>query len=336
MEASSFTPLELIGGESIIANHEEKSRSKMNVKDIIPLIKNTFTEWSEDKASRLAAALAYYTIFSIPPLLIIAIAIAGQVFGQEAAENQIIAQFSNLIGADSAEALQAMIANARKPGESIAAAVFGIIILLFGASGVFGQLQDALNTIWEVAPRPGRGIMGMIKDRFFSFTMVLGISFLLLISLIISAALAAVGEFVSTLLPSLPILAQLLSLLISFSTVMIVFALIFKVVPDVEIAWKDVWIGAVVTAVLFVLGQFAIGLYLGNSDVTSTYGAAGALVVILIWVFYSAQILFLGAEFTQVYANMYGTRLVPTENAVYVTEEAREKEGIPHKETPEE
>lgn len=308
----------------------------MNFKDIIPLIKNTFSEWSEDKASRLAAALAYYTIFSIPPLLIIAIAIAGRVFGQEAAQNQIVAQFSSLIGADSAEALQAMIANARHPGESIVAAVFGIIILLFGASGVFGQLQDALNTIWEVAPRPGRGIMGLLKDRFFSFTMVLGISFLLLISLIASAALAAVGEFVSTLMPSLPILAQLLSLLISLSTVTVVFALIFKVVPDVEIAWRDVWIGAVVTAVLFVLGQFAIGLYLGNSDVTSTYGAAGALVVILVWVFYSAQILFLGAEFTQVYANLHGTRIVPAKNAVPVTEEAREKQGIPRKETPQE
>ncbi len=308
----------------------------MNLKDIIPLIKNTFTEWSEDKASRLAAALAYYTIFSIPPLLIIAIAIAGQVFGQEAAENQIIAQFSSLIGTDSAEALQAMIVNAREPGESIGAAVFGIIILLFGASGVFGQLQDALNTIWEVAPRPGRGIMGMIKDRFFSFTMVLTISFLLLISLIISAALAVVSEFVSTLLPNLPIVAQLLSLLISLTAVTVVFALIFKAVPDVEIAWKDVWIGAVVTAVLFVLGQFAIGLYLGNSDVTSTYGAAGALVVILIWVFYSAQILFLGAEFTQVYANRHGTRIVPARSAVPVTKEARENEGIPRKETPKE
>jgi membrane protein len=268
--------------------------------------------------------------------LIIAIAIAGRVFGPEAAQERIVAQFSSLIGADSAEALQAMIANARHPSESVAAAVFGVIILLFGASGVFGQLQDALNTIWEVAPRPGRGILGVIKDRFFSFTMVLGVSFLLLVSLIISAALAAVGEFVTALLPGLVILAQMLSLLISLSAVTVVFALIFKVVPDVEIDWSDVWMGAAVTAVLFVLGQFAIGLYLGNSDVTSTYGAARALVVILLWVFYSAQILFLGAEFTQVYANMYGSRIIPADNAVPVTEEAREQEGIPRKETQEE
>lgn len=306
----------------------------MNVKSIIPLIKKTFSEWSEDKAARLAAALAYYTIFSIPPLLIIAIAIAGRVLGQEAAQNRIVAQFSSLIGADSAEALQTMIANARDPGESVAAAVFGVIILLFGASGVFGQLQDALNTIWEVAPRPGRGILGMIKDRFFSFTMVLGVTFLLLVSLLMSTALAAVGEFVTALLPSVTILAQLLNLLISLGAVTIVFALIFKVVPDVKIAWSDIWIGAAVTAVLFVLGQFAIGLYLGNSNVTSTYGAAGALVVILLWVFYSAQILLLGAEFTQVYANMHGTRIVPAENAVLVTEEAREKEGIPRNDIP--
>ena len=304
----------------------------MNIKGIITLIKNTFSEWSEDKASRLAAALAYYTIFSIPPLLIIAIAIAGQVFGQEAAQNQIVAQFSSLIGADSAEALQAMITNAQQPGESIAAAIFGVIILLFGASGVFGQLQDALNTIWEVEPKQGRGILGMIKDRFFSFTMVLGVSFLLLVSLLMSAALAAVGEFFNALLPSLTVLAPFFSLLISLGAITVVFALIFKVVPDVKVAWSDVWVGAAVTGLLFVLGQFAIGLYLGNSDVTSTYGAAGALVVILLWVFYSAQILFLGAEFTQVYANIYGTRIVPTENAAPVTEEAREKEGIPRKE----
>lgn len=308
----------------------------MNIKDIIPLIKNTFSKWSEDKAARLAAALAYYTIFSIPPLLIITIAIAGLVFGQEAAESRIIAQFSSLIGADSAEALQAMIANARHPGESVAAAIFGVIILLFGASGVFGQLQDALNTIWGVAPKPGQGILSMIKNRFFSFSMVLGLSFLLLVSLIISTALATVGEFVTALLPGLTILAQLLNLLISLSAVTVVFALIFKVVPDVEIAWSDVWIGAAVTAVLFVVGQFAIGLYLGNSDVTSTYGAAGALVVILLWVFYTAQIMFIGAEFTQVYADRYGKRIVPDKNAVPITEEAREKEGIPQKESPEE
>jgi membrane protein len=176
----------------------------------------------------------------------------------------------------------------------------------------------------------------MIKDRFFSFTMALGVSFLLLVSLLMSAALAVVGEFVSALLPSLTILAPFLNLLISLSAVTVVFALIFKVVPDVEVAWSNVWIGAAVTAVLFVLGQFAIGLYLGNSDVTSVYGAAGTLVVFLLWVFYSAQILFLGAEFTQVYANMYGARVVPAENAVPVTEEAREQEGIPRKETPEE
>lgn len=307
----------------------------MNIKDVIPLIKKTFSEWSEHKVGRLAAALAYYTIFSIPPLLIIAVAIAGQVFGQEVAQDRIVAQLSSLIGADSAEALQTMLANASHPGESIVAAIFGVIILLFGASGVFGQLQDALNTIWEVTPRPGRGILGMIKDRFFSFTMVLGVSFLLLVSLLISTALATVGEFISGLLPSLTILAQLINLLISLGAVTVVFALIFKVVPDVEVAWRDVGVGAAVTAVLFVVGQFAIGLYLGNSDFTSTYGAAGALVVILLWVFFSAQILFLGAEFTQVYANMYGSRIVPSENAVPVTKEAREKEGIPP-ETPEE
>ena len=304
----------------------------MQVKDIVPLVKESFAEWSEDKASRLAAALAYYTVFSIPPLLIIAIAIAGQVFGQEAAQDRIVAEITGLIGRDSAEALEAMIENARQPAEGLAAGALGLAFLLLGASGVFGQLQDALNTIWEVAPRPGRGIVGTITDRFFSFTMVLGVGFLLLVSLILSAALAALNEFVAGLIPSLTILAQIVNFLVSFGVITVLFALIFKIVPDVEIAWSDVWVGAIVTAFLFTVGKLAIGLYLGNSAVTSTYGAAGALVVILLWVYYSAQILFLGAEFTQVYANTYGSRIVADESAVPLTEEARQEQGIPHRE----
>jgi membrane protein len=304
---------------------------KMKAKDIIPLIKESFSDWSEDKASRLAAALAYYTVFSISPLLVIAIAIAGQVFGQEAAQNQIVGQIQGLVGRESAEAIQGMIENARRPSASLFAASVGVITLLLGASGVFGQLQDALNTIWEVMPRSDRGIMGTIKDRFFSFTMVLGVGFLLLVSLIISAALSALNNFMTGLLPGIEIVWQILNFIISFGVITVLFALIFKVVPDVEIAWGDVWIGALVTALLFTLGKFAIGLYLGNSAVTSTYGAAGALVVILLWVYYSAQILFLGAEFTQVYANKYGSRIVADKNAVPLTEEAREQQGIPHR-----
>lgn len=303
----------------------------MTFNDIIPLIKESVAEWSEDKAARLAASLAYYTVFSIPPLLIITLAIAGQVFDAQDAQARLVNQISGLVGTDGAEAIETMIENSDQLGESLAAALISFVILLFGASGVFGQLQDALNTMWEVAPKPGRGILGTIRDRFFSFTMVLGIAFLLLVSLIISAGLAAVDEFVRGMLPGTDLLLQLLSHVISFVVTAALFALIFKIVPDVQVAWKDVWIGAVVTAALFEVGKFAIGYYLGNSAPASTYGAAGSLVVLLLWVYYSAQILFLGAEFTQVYANKFGSRIVADENAVPLSEEARAEQGMPRK-----
>lgn len=306
----------------------------MKVGDVVSLVKQTISEWSEDKASRLAAALAYYTVFSIPPLLIIAIAIIGRVLGDDAiARERIADQASGLFGPSAAEAIQTIIENASEPTGSFVATIIGIVILLFGASGVFGELQSAMNTIWEVTPRPDRGIMGTIRDRFFSFTMVLGIGFLLLVSLVISAGLAALDEFLTGLLPEAVILMQVLNFLISFGVFTLLFALIFKVVPDVKVAWGDVWVGAIVTAVLFTLGKLAIGLYLGNSALSSTYGAAGSLVALLVWVYYSAQILFLGAEFTQVYANKYGSRIVAAENAVPITEEARAQQGIPHRET---
>jgi membrane protein len=308
----------------------------MSLDDVKVLLKQTFKEWLEDKASRLAAALSYYTIFSIPPLLLIAIAIAGRLFGAEAAQNQLIGQISGLVGQEGAEFIQETIENARQPTEGIIATVLGIALLLLGASGVFGQLQDALNTIWEVTTKPGRGIIGTIKDRFFSFTMVLGVGFLLLVSLVISAALAALDEFVVGLLPGAATLMQILNIFISLAAITLLFGLIYKYVPDVEISWGDVWIGALITALLFILGKFAIGLYLGNSGVASTYGAAGSLVVILLWIYYSAQILFLGAEFTQVYANQFGSRIVAAENAVPLTEEARAEQGIPKEEEKEE
>ncbi|MCI0396072.1 MAG: YihY/virulence factor BrkB family protein [Chloroflexi bacterium] len=299
------------------------------------LVKRTFKDWSEDKATRLAAALAYYTVFSIPPLLLIAIAVAGQVFGEEAAHNQISGQISGLIGPDGAQAVEEMIENARQPAGGLLATIAGVVVLLFGASGVFGQLQDAMNTIWEVMPKPGRGILGTIRARFFSFTMVLGVAFLLLVSLLISAALAALDEFVVGLLPGFEVVLQIVNGVVSLAVITFLFALIFKYVPDVKIAWSDVGIGAAITALLFTLGKIAIGLYLGNSAVSSTYGAAGSLVVILLWVYYSVQILFLGAEFTQVYANNYGSHIVADRGAIPLTEEARAQQGIPSEETEE-
>lgn len=302
----------------------------MNFKEIKPLIRQTFADWSEDKASRLAAALAYYTIFSIPPLLIIVIAIAAQVFERSLVQQQIVSQITGLVGQTGAEAIEAILENASEPEDSLLAATVSIITLLLGASGVFGQLHDALNTIWEVQPKPGRGLLGTLKDRFFSFTMVLGVGFLLLVSLIVSTLLQAFNELVSAALPSFLFVAQILNFLVSFSVITVLFALIYKVVPDVKVAWRDVAVGSLVTAFLFTVGKWAIGLYLGNSAPGSTYGAAGSLIVLLLWVYYSAQILFLGAEFTQVYANKYGSRIVADETAVSLTPAARAQQGIPH------
>jgi membrane protein len=224
-----------------------------------------------------------------------------------------------------------MLENAADPEGSLLAALISVVTLFLGASGVFGQLQDAMNTVWEVQPRPGRGIMGTIKDRFLSFTMVLGVGFLLLVSLLVSTALSALGTFIEGLAPETLLLSQIVNFVISFGVTMFLFAMIFKVIPDVEIRWRDVWLGAVVTAAFFAIGRWAIGLYLGQSAMASTYGAAGSIIVLLVWVYYAAQILFLGAEFTQVYANKYGSRIVADEGAVPVTDEARAQQGIPRK-----
>jgi membrane protein len=301
----------------------------MDLKTIWELLKETFSDWSEDKASRLAAALAYYTIFSIAPLIIIVIAVAGLVFGREAVQGQIEGQLQGLVGKDGAGLIQEMVQGASNEATSIIATIIGVATLLFGATGVFGQLQDALNTIWEVEPKPGRGIMGIIKDRFISFSMILGIGFLLLVSLVLSAGLAALNEFMSGVFDNMAYIGEVINFVISFGVITLLFAMIYKILPDVEIAWSDVWTGAAVTALLFTIGKFLIGLYLGHSAVASSFGAAGALVVILLWLYYSAQILFMGAEFTQVYAKRFGSQIKPAADARPVTEEARAQQGLP-------
>ncbi|GAB4207341.1 MAG: YihY/virulence factor BrkB family protein [Roseiflexaceae bacterium] len=304
----------------------------MQSSDILPLIKGAFSDWNEDKAPRLAAAVAYYTVFSLAPLLVIVIAIAGLVFGEEAARGALSNQIEGLVGSTGAQAIEEMIKGASHRESGIIATVIGIVTLLFGASGLFGQLQDALNTIWEVQPKPGQGIVATLKQRFFSFTMVLGTGFLLLVSLVVSAALAGVVQYFQGFLPGADWIWQVVNFVIGLAVTTLLFALIFKIIPDAEIAWSDVWIGAAATAVLFSVGRLLLGLYLGRSSFGSTYGAAGSFVVLLIWIYYSAQILFLGAEFTQVYANRFGSRVKPSPNAVALTDQDRAQQGIPRKE----
>jgi membrane protein len=293
------------------------------------LLRDIVVAWNEDKAPRLAAGLAFYTMFTLSPLLIIVIAIAGLAFGQEAARGQIVGQIQGLVGAESARAIEDFLKQVSTPQSGIIATAIGLATLLLGVWWVFGELQDALNTIWEVAPKPGRKLLPVLKARLISFTMMLGVGFLLLVSLALSAALSALGTYLLGLFPDFETALQLVNVLVSFAIITLLFAMIYKIVPDVVITWGDVWIGAAATALLYTIGKYLIGVYLGTSSTASAYGAAGSLVVILIWVYYSAQILFLGAEFTKVYAQRYGSRIVPTDIAVPVTEEARAQQGLP-------
>lgn len=289
---------------------------QIRIKPVIRLLKEAFQEWQEDKVSLLAAALAYYTVFSITPLLVIAIAIAGAVFGQDAAKGEILEQVNGLVGDQGAQAIEVALANADRPEISGVASIISVVVLLIGASGVFAQLQQALNTVWNVKTKPdNKGIWEFIRKRLLSFGMVLAIGFLLLVSLIVSAALSGVGKLQINLLPGFTPLWQLLNFAVSFGFISLLFALIYYYLPDVKVRWKDVWIGAIITALLFTFGKFAIGLYLGRGSFGSAYGAAGSLIVFLAWVFYSAQILLFGAEFTQVYARKYGGKIRPNSHA---------------------
>ena len=290
----------------------------------LDMLKETFKGWSDDGALDLGAALAYYAIFSLAPLLLIVIAVAGLVWSHEAVQGQLVGQLQGLVGEQGGQAIQTMIANAGKHGSGVVATIVGVVTILFGATGVFVQLQTSLDKIWNVEPRPGSGIWGFVKTRMLSFGMVLGIGFLLLVSLVVTTAVTAVGAWALGLLPGAKVLVEALTFVVSFGLITLLFAMIFKVLPDVEIAWRDVWIGAASTALLFTLGKFLFGLYLAKSSVASTYGAAGSLVIVLLWIYYSAQILFLGAELTQVYATHYGSNIRPSKHAVPVVQKKEE------------
>ena len=292
----------------------------------LDLFKQTFREFGQDKVPRLGAALAYYTVFSIAPLLLIAIAVAGLVFGQEAASGAVYAQLRGVLGPSSAETIQKMVESAAKPKTGTVATIVGIVTLFLGATGVIGQLKDALNTIWDVKPPQGGGIKGIFRNYLRNGAMVLGVAFLLLVSLVLDSAISAVGEFAGNRLPGGEALWQTLQLIVSFAVITVLFAAMFRFLPDLKIEWRDVWFGAGFTSFLFVIGKFALGLYLGKSAVGSSYGAAGSLVVVLLWVYYAAQIVLFGAEFTQVFARAHGSRAAETKKG---EEEAKKPAPLP-------
>lgn len=281
--------------------------------EIGQLLKQTLHAWMDDNGPRLGASLAFYTLLSLAPLLIVAVAVAAIAFGQQAAQGQLIWQIQDLVGTDGARAIQDLIQSAYKPAAGTAATALGILALAFGASAVVVDLRDALNSIWHVPSIPTlasfRHFLHLLKVRFYLFGMILGVGFLLLVSLALNAALAAIGTLLgSKLATSAPVL-HVAVFVISFLVITFLFAAIYKFLPDVRLKWSDVIVGAGFTSLLFTIGKQAIGFYLGKASFGSTYGAAGSLVIVLVWVYYSAQLFFLGAEFTKIYTEMYGSRL---------------------------
>lgn len=271
-------------------------------------LREVLSEWSKDNALTLGAALAYYTVFSMAPLLVLAIAIAGLAFGRAAAQGEIVTQIQGVLGPAGAEMIESMIQRASEPSSGLLATGMSLATMLFGASGVFGQLQSSLNHIWGADTARRKGMKGQLQRRAASFSMILGTGFLLLVSLALSAVLATLNRIIEEYAPIGAMFLQLGNAALAFVIVMALFAMIFKLLPDARIEWRDVWLGAAVTALLFTVGKSLIGLYLSRAGVTSVYGAAGSLVLVLLWVYYSAQLLFLGAEFTEVYSRRYGSR----------------------------
>ena len=290
------------------------------VANSISLLKQTFSEWLDDKVPQLGAALAYYTVFSLAPLILLLLAIVGFLFRNDPAGawQKVTEQMSYFLDKSAIDVVQGIAQKASQPNKGVLATSIGILLALFGASGVFGQLQDALNTIWGVKTKPGVGIMGFIRSRFLSFAMVAGVCFLLLVSLVFESVLKSFSRYVQAMFPGGIVIALVVYSIFDLAVVVLLFASIFKFLPDVKIQWRDVWIGAVMTAIFFAIGKWALGLYLGSGTASSAYGAASSLITLLLWIYYSSQILLFGAEFTQVYAARAGRAFVPDKYAVRV------------------
>jgi membrane protein len=301
-----------------VTDQHNSKGSESFIRNAFSQLKQTFQEWLQDKAPQLGAALAYYTVFSLAPLVLVLLAIVGVIFRDDPAGtwDKITEQIGYFLDPSAVQVVQSIAQKASQSGKSTLATLIGVALAVFGASAVFGQLQDALNTIWGVKAKPGRGVWGFLRSRFLSFGMVAGICFLLLVSLAIEALLKAFSHYVQSVLPGGIVIALTIYVVFDFAVVVLLFAMIFKFLPDVEIQWRDVWIGAVITAILFGIGKWLLGFYLGSGAAGSAYGAASSLITLLLWVYYSSQILLFGAEFTQVYASRAGRRLKPAKYAV--------------------
>ncbi|HZY79226.1 MAG TPA: YihY/virulence factor BrkB family protein [Cyclobacteriaceae bacterium] len=302
---------------------------KISFKSFFALLKQAFSSFFERDPFNNSVIVAYYTIFSLPGLLVIVINVAGYFFGKEAVTNQISTQIGSLVGADTATDIQNIVVSASESKGTVLSTILSVATLLFGATGVFYQVQQILNKIWEVKPKPKQKIIKLIRDRLFSFGLILVVGFLLLVSLVLSAALSAFGTwFSNNITDALPVLFSILDILVSIAVVTLLFAAIFKFLPDIRISWKEVLPGALVTAILFSVAKFALGLYFGKSDPSSAYGAAGTIVLIMLWVSYAGMILFYGAEFTRVYSTRNGKKVKPTESAEFAKAEKKEKERV--------
>ena len=288
------------------------------IADSFSLLKQTVSEWLEDQVPQLGAALAYYTVFSLAPLVLLLLAIVGFIFHNDPAGawRKMTEQMSYFLDKSAVDVVANIAQTASQPNKGMTATIIGILLALFGASGVFGQLQNALNTIWGVKAKPGAGIVGFIRSRFLSFAMVAGVCFLLLVSLVFESLLKGFSHYIQAIFPGGIVIALVVYSIFDLAVVVLLFALIFKFLPDVKIQWRDVWIGALMTAIFFAIGKWALGLYLGSGAAASAYGAASSLITLLLWIYYSSQILLFGAEFTQVYAARAGRALVPAKYAV--------------------
>jgi len=292
-------------------------RKSFRFKDIFSLLKETYKEWNADEPFELSSVIAYYSIFSLPALLVIIISVVGMFFGTEAVTGQISAQIGEMLGKDAGEGIETMIVNANKGGKNIVATIIGIATLLFGATGVFIQLQKSLNKVWNVKANPNEGFKRLLVLRATSLGLILAIGFLLLISLVITTGLAAFGDWITKMLPDFMFYVMyVLNIVLSLGIMTLLFAMIYKLLPDVKLQWRTVWTGAFVTAILFEIGKFGLSIYFGKAEPGSAYGAAGSIILILLWVSYSCLILFFGAEFTQVYAKRYGHIIEPSPHAV--------------------